>query len=90
MPIDDAMRYELVDAWLPKFLCAEEMSATHPLREAAIAEAERDVLDSYRQQAKNDTGLNKLYNNIAADVIAVLWGVASYICESTGGRSSDE
>lgn len=83
MPIDDAMRYELVDAWLPKFLCAEEMSASHPLRAAAITEAEKDVLESYRAQAENDTGLNKTYDGIAADVIAVLWGVASYIQEST-------
>lgn len=89
MPIDDAMQYELVDAWLPKFLCAVEMSASHPLKEAVIAEAEREVMDSYRAQAKNDTGLNKVYDGIAADVIAILWGVASYIQESTGHYQQD-
>lgn len=83
MPIDPAMQYELAEAWFPTFQLALDLTPTHPLRAAVIAEAEKNVLDSYREQCRNDTGLETLYDSTASDVIAILWGVASLVNESS-------
>tara|TARA_R100000365_G_scaffold3491_1_gene11664 strand:- start:478 stop:753 length:276 start_codon:yes stop_codon:yes gene_type:complete len=90
MPIDPAMRYELTEAWFPTFQLALELSPTHPLRAAVIAEAEKNVLDSYREQSKNDTGLETIYDNIAADVIEVLWGVAALVTAQPNRTQEEE
>lgn len=79
MPIDRAMSVELAAEWLPLFVAAETLTASHPLRVSAFEEAELAVYDSYLAQAEataESGNLNDAYQDIAADVIEVLRGVA--------------
>ena len=45
--IDNGMGLEAASHWLPMYLAAEQMSASHPLREQAFKEADADVIASF-------------------------------------------
>jgi hypothetical protein len=88
MPIDEAMAFELAEAWFTPFLGAERMTASHPLREAAFATAEAQILDSYEEHALN-AGYTAPYDDpvvmraIAEDVVMILRGVAELVAGSS-------
>jgi hypothetical protein len=87
MPIDDAMREELAEAWLTPYLEAASLSPSHPLRAAALRAADRAVYESYDETARNG-GLvppfddPEVMGHIAADVVAILRGVASVYADT--------
>jgi hypothetical protein len=79
------MSVELAAEWLPLFVAAEQLNASHPLRESAFEQAETAVCDSYLDQADTDLPDAEFkveqdrLQDIAADVVEVLRGVAVLI-----------
>lgn len=84
MAIDEAMAGELAEAWLTPYLDAARMTASHPLRAAALDAADKQVFDSYRDldTSEWDEGpftAEVLCEATAWDVAMILRGVAQLL-----------
>ncbi|MDF2899684.1 MAG: hypothetical protein K0Q46_6470 [Rhodococcus erythropolis] len=84
MPIDEAMAYELAEAWLTPYLDAQRMTASHPLRDAAFDAADAEVMGSYRDLDTEDWDdgpytAQVLCEQIGQDVATLLRGVAEFV-----------
>lgn len=85
--IDTGMGVEAASEWLPLYLAAEQMSASHPLREQAFLEADAVVIASFEACLLTETpgswsSDRAAVIETAGDVIEVLRGCAVLI--STG------
>jgi hypothetical protein len=82
--IDVGMGYEAASDWLPRFIAAEAMTPSHPLREQAFKDAEQRVIFSFEACVwtenigswKSDV---EQAREAAGDVIEVLRGCAALI-----------
>lgn len=82
--IDTGMGVEAASEWLPMYLAAEQMSASHPLREQAFAEADAEVLASFEACLLTETPGSwssdmHAAREAAGDVMEVLRGCAVLI-----------
>ena len=82
--IDTGMGLEAASHWLPMYLAAEEMNASHPLRETAFAQADAAVIASFEACVWTEN-IGTWSSDMAAareaagDVIEVLRGCAVLI-----------
>ena len=82
--IDTGMGLEAASEWLPMYLAAEEMNASHPLRETAFAQADAAVIASFEACVWTEN-IGTWSSDMAAareaagDVIEVLRGCAVLI-----------
>ena len=93
--IDNGMGVECASDWLPRFLAAEQMSPSHPLREQAFHEAEQAVIQSYDACLPTENiGSWKAdfeaAREAAGDVIEVLRGCAVLIASGVISGVSDQ
>lgn len=82
--IDTGMGYEAASDWLPRFIAAEQMTPSHPLRDQAFKEAEQAVITSFDASVWTEnigTWKSDLEQarEAAGDVIEVLRGCACLI-----------
>lgn len=82
--IDTGMGLEAASEWLPLYLAAEQMSASHPLREQAFLAADAQVIASFEACLLTETpgswsSDRAAVIEAAGDVIEVLRGCAVLI-----------
>lgn len=82
--IDAGMGHEAASDWLPRFVAAEAMNPSHPLREQAFKDAEQRVMISFEACVWTEN-ISSWRSDIeqareaAGDVIEVLRGCAALI-----------
>lgn len=93
--IDVGMGVEAASEWLPLYLAAEQMTASHPLREKAFADADAAVIESFAACVwTEDIGAlpsgPEVARELAGDVIEVLRGCAVLIATGEIERTNQE